>query len=723
MLTGTTAEAFAAVSCGAQAVGFAAGFSLDADPDSRYEGIRRATHYCRVRGVQVYAILNSPANADSAYAAPSMEATVYVSGAECAVANSLGAFEAARRAFPDWPIWAGWGLAAHNSDSVAALEQAKVSGVILPPELTAGEIAEIAGRTSVQLAAFVHRELCTFYEGHCVSPGVLSPGVGPAECDSWCRRGYTLEAGGAGEPGRRSARRRLLSIKALEALPMLRELVGAGLTWLMVDGAFRGPEHVAIVTGIYSSALDRLARASGSFAATASEMSLLASASGPELSTGYYERGPGAGIASPKWSGRPKDQATQIIDSDVAAEARARIAAGPPRMPVHMRATARVGGMFLLELADGEGHAVSISGTVPAEAARTTPLSHEYLHRQLSRLGDTPFVLESLQCELDGVAIVPVSDISDVRRRAACALELMRAAPRGERICDGASMPWAPARGLSSGRTEVAARVSNAQSAAAAAEAGAGLVCIGGEAFVPKVPVGISEIEGAVLAAHESGAKLYYATSRIIHDREMNAAREGLRRAADIGADGFLVANLGLMDLAAQLTPGAVIADWSFGIIDPFGWSLLSAMGATGFIIPPWLGRDGARLLVHGLGPGAPEMLVFGRVELGVSEYCAVDSVLGGRSGRRACSAPCMSGSFSLRDSGGHIYPVRCDRSCRMHVFDCDELDLIDTLPELGGMGIGSVWLDLRGEPSLRVADVCGEYVPAARRAFGGPRS
>ena len=729
VLTGTTAEAAAAVSCGAQAVGFAAGFGSgdlpggQADPAFRRETISRATHFCRVRGVRVYGILNTPANSEATYGAQGTEAVLYVSGAECAIADSLGALGAARHVFPDWPIWAGCGLAAHNADSVAALEQAGVSGVILPPELTAGEISEIAGRASVELAAFVHQELCTFYAGHCVSPGLPGPGAGAGECEAWCKRWYTLEASDARASGRRRAKRRILSLKALEALPVLRQLAGAGLTWVVVDGAFRGPEHVAIVTSIYSTALSRLARAPSAFVATASEMSLLNAASGAELSTGYYERGPGVGIAGRDRSERPKDQTLQVIDSDLAVEARARIAAGSVRVPVYMRAVARVGDLFRLELADGDGHAVSVCGLVAAEIARTTPLSHEYLHRQLSRLGDTPFVLGSLQCTLDGAAIVPVSDITDVRRRAAWALELARAAPREKPVCDGVSLSWAPGVCLPAGRAEVAARVDSIDGATAAAEAGAGLICIGGEAFVPKSPAKAPEIECVAQVAHKSGAKLYYATSRIVHDREMNAAREGLRRAADVGADGFLVANLGLVNLAAQLAPGAVVADWSLRVTDPFGYSLLSAMGAARFVVPPWLGLDTVRLLAERLGPGAPEVFVFGRVELGVSEYCAVDSVLGGRSTRRACSAPCMRGPVALDDGEGNVYPVRCDRSCRMHIFDCDELDLIGLLPEFGRMCIGRVWLDLRGEGASRVADVCGAYVQAAHRAFGCPCS
>ena len=476
-----------------------------------------------MRGVQVYGILNSPANTGVAYAESSVEAALYSAGAECAVADCLDALGAVRHAFPDWPVWAGGGLAAHNADSVAALEQAGVSGVILPPELTAGEISEIAGRTSVQLAASVHQELCTFYAGHCVSPGSLSLGVGAGGCDNWCRRGYALEVGEASAPGsggRRRAQRRLLSLKALEAMPVLRELVGAGLSCLVVDGAFRGPEHVAVVTGVYSAALDRLARAPGFFAAKASEMSVLAAVFSAELSTGYYERGQRARIGSPEWPGGPEDRAVRIVDAYTVAAARARIAAGPRRVPVYMRATARVGDLLRLEMSDGDGHAVSVCGSVAAEAARTAPLSYEYLYRQLSRLGETPFALENLQCELDGSAIVPVSDISDVRRRAARALELQRAAPRGKPMCDGASMLWTPAAGLPTGRLEVAARVSSVEAATAVTEAGAGLVCIGGEAFVPMGPLGISEVEEAASAAHMAGAKLYYATSLIVHDRE-----------------------------------------------------------------------------------------------------------------------------------------------------------------------------------------------------------
>ena len=449
VLTGTIDETIAAVSCGAEAVGLAAGIGSDGRPggsggsDSRHEMIRRATHYCRVRGVQVYGILNSPANPDTAYAESSEEAALYRFGAEYAVANSLGALGAARQAFPDWPIWAGWGLAVHNADSVVDLEQVGVCGVVLPPELTAGEISEIAGRTSVPLAALVHQELCTFYAGHCVSPGALNLGAGAGRCDHWCRASYTLEVGEACVPGRRRAKRRLLSVRALEALPVLRELVGAGLKCLVVDGAFRGPEHVAVVTGVYSAALARLARAPGSFAATASEMSLLALASGDEPTA------------------RSEEQAHAV------AEAGVRIAAGPPRVPVCMRAIANTGDPFRLELADSEGRTVKVSGSVAAEAARTAPLSYEYLHRQLSRLGDTPFVLESLRCELDGLAIVPVSDISDVRRRAVRALELVRAAPREQPVGDGATSLWPRPAGLSAACLETAVRVSGVEGATA----------------------------------------------------------------------------------------------------------------------------------------------------------------------------------------------------------------------------------------------------------------
>jgi len=50
-----------------------------------------------------------------------------------------------------------------------------------------------------------------------------------------------------------------------------------------------------------------------------------------------------------------------------------------------------------------------------------------------------------------------------------------------------------------------------------------------------------------------------------------------------------------------------------------------------------------------------------------------------------------------------------------MHVFDCNELDLIDSLPRLRRMGIGRAWLDLRGEAVSRAASVSAEYVRAAR--------
>lgn len=722
---GTTEEVVAAVCAGAQAVAITPGF----DSGSSRDTIRDAVRYCRAYGVGVYGILNSLANPDSPYGAAGPEAAaLYSSGADGAIVNCMGALGASKDAFPDWPLWAGPGLAPDNAESAAALGQAGVRGIILPPELTLGEIAELAGRVSLEVIAFAHRELCAFYAGQCISPDLAPGRADPGRCDRWCRRRYTLSELGSSSgrppgPGHRPSGDCPLSFKMLGALPVLRELAGCGVRFLAVDASCQGPERVAIVTSVYSAALSRLARGPGQLAVCTSDMALLAHVFCTELSTGYYERGRGASLAGPGRSrcfrgfagrGEAVSRAKQAM-----AEARAVIDAGPARVPVHMRASAEVGAVFRLEVSDDSGRTACAAGSAPAEEARTAPLGYEFLHRQLSRLGDTPFILDELRCELDDAAIVPISDINDTRRRAVRALWEQRVAPRLPRSVGNGPRLERPPLQAWTGRPRISARVSDLRGAIAAAEAGAQLVCIGGEPFVPAKRAGIANIEDAARVAHALGAELYYATARIVHDSEMSAAREELRRASDVGVDGFVVANLGLLGLAAQLAPGSVVLDWAIPVADPSAWPVLSAMGAGGFIIPPWIGLEQARALLLHVDGGIAGVMAFGRVELGVSEHCVVGDMLGGRSERTACSAPCMRGEFSLRRDDGSAYPVRCDRSCRMHVFGCEDRDLIESLPDFGNTGIGRVWLALAGEPAHRVTEVCRRYVEAANDVWG----
>ena len=77
---------------------------------------------------------------------------------------------------------------------------------------------------------------------------------------------------------------------------------------------------------------------------------------------------------------------------------------------------------------DNEGFSGEAHTASPAVEAQKRPLTHEYLEKQLDRLGNTPFRLAGLECRLEGDLMVPVSEINEARRQALARLEEARTA-------------------------------------------------------------------------------------------------------------------------------------------------------------------------------------------------------------------------------------------------------------------------------------------------------
>ncbi len=90
----------------------------------------------------------------------------------------------------------------------------------------------------------------------------------------------------------------------------------------------------------------------------------------------------------------------------------------------------RIGIPLTLMANDGEGHVVRLDSNMPLSAAENRPLTTERLRDQLGRLGNTPFKLARLDNQLEGEAIIPISELNRLRREIVARLDTLRAAPK-----------------------------------------------------------------------------------------------------------------------------------------------------------------------------------------------------------------------------------------------------------------------------------------------------
>ncbi|ACA59883.1 DUF3656 domain-containing U32 family peptidase [Candidatus Desulforudis audaxviator] len=419
----------------------------------------------------------------------------------------------------------------------------------------------------------------------------------------------------------------------------------------------------------------------------------------------------------------PGDRVFKTVDARLERRARESFTSGRETKSIPLRFEVRVREGLPLELAvtGPGGLSASAQGKVPAVRAEKRPLTAAVFEKQLSRLGNTPFVLGELECRIEGEVMLPLSDINEARREAVDTLAAAKAArsrPSTPVTVDLADRvgPYLQARTASqaradSRRTLLSAAVGDLDGVRAAAGAGADVVYFPGEGLGSPTFPETEEVSEAAAVCRRHGATLVLWLPRILHDRE-RPRWERLLEAA--GPCGVLAGNPGVFRLTG--TQRRLLADFPLNIFNSLTVSLFAGLGAAGVTLSPELTLDQIREIT-GKALVPVEVLVHGALPVLVSEYCVVGGVLGPGDGNR-CSVPCRAGRFALEDRLGLRFPVGVDHDCRMHVFNVKDLCVVDQVPELIRCGVAV----LRVEGRLRDADYVGGVVGIYREVIDNSR-
>ena len=138
-----------------------------------------------------------------------------------------------------------------NVEAVKFYESLGARCIVLARELTLEQIHAIRQQTSLKIEAFVHGAMCLSVSGRCfLSQYLAGRSANRGECHQPCRRRYRLtdiETGDEIDVGTDY----LISPKDLCTLPILDQLIAAGIDIFKIEGRSRPPEYVKIVTAAY----------------------------------------------------------------------------------------------------------------------------------------------------------------------------------------------------------------------------------------------------------------------------------------------------------------------------------------------------------------------------------------------------------------------------------------------------------------------------------------
>ena len=214
------------------------------------------------RGVKGYVTLNTLVFPKELKAAANYLRKMIAAGVDAAIVQDIGICQLIRHLSPDFPIHASTQMTVTSAAGVKFAQQLGCNLVVLARECSIKEINKIQRQLkdeqiTMPLETFVHGALCVAYSGQCLTSESLGGrSANRGECAQACRMTYDLISDGKEvDLGDRAY---LLSPQDLSGLPVIPDLISAGITSLKIEGRLKTPEYVANVVRTYRQALDNV---------------------------------------------------------------------------------------------------------------------------------------------------------------------------------------------------------------------------------------------------------------------------------------------------------------------------------------------------------------------------------------------------------------------------------------------------------------------------------
>ncbi|MCD8166358.1 MAG: U32 family peptidase [Bacteroides sp.] len=243
-----------AINHGADAVYIGAPrFGARASATNSLEDIASLIEYAHLFRAKVYVALNTILDKQELREAETMIRDLYRIGADALIIQDMGILQLD---LPPIPIHASTQTDNRTPEKVKFLKDCGIQRVVLARELTPEQIREIHKHCDIPLEVFVHGALCVSYSGQCyISQACYGRSANRGECAQFCRLPFNL----VDAEGTTIVRNKhLLSLKDMNRIEMLEELIEAGVTSFKIEGRLKDVSYVKNITAAYRSRLDEI---------------------------------------------------------------------------------------------------------------------------------------------------------------------------------------------------------------------------------------------------------------------------------------------------------------------------------------------------------------------------------------------------------------------------------------------------------------------------------
>ena len=431
------------------------------------EEIIEAIKLCHLYGVRIYVTMNTLVKESEVEDFLEQVKFLHVNGVDAIIMQDFGMISLVRKMYPNLEIHASTQANNSSLDTIKMFYEMGVKRVVVSRELTLEEIKQI--NFPIEIETFIHGALCICYSGNCLMSSMIGTRSGNrGECAGSCRLKYALK-----DNDKTSPYEYLLSTKELNTSTKFSSLLNSNITSFKIEGRMKSAEYVGFITKFYRNIIDNkninlkeeTEKLKVLFNRKFTEGNLfktddLMNTKSPnhigieigkvlEVTNKYIkikltkELNQEDGIRfnesnsgmivnflydkNMKLTNSVKANDIAYIDNKVDLKRKDTIYKtidkklvdslkkyDLKKIPVKYKVIAKCGSNLSIKISDGENEIIK-EGTV-VEKSKTSPITKERIEIQLKKLGNTPFITNNINIEMDNDIFISIGEINEIRR-------------------------------------------------------------------------------------------------------------------------------------------------------------------------------------------------------------------------------------------------------------------------------------------------------------------
>ncbi len=466
----------AAINYGADAVYIGAPkFGARVAAGNSLNDIKHLCDYAHKFNANVYVTLNTIFQDDELSEVQTTITQLYENSADAIIVQDMGILE---MNLPPIPLFASTQTNNYTWQKVKFLEDVGLQRVILARELSLKQIQEIKSKTNIDLEFFVHGVLCVSLSGQCYFSHAIDKGsANRGACAQPCRSYYSLKDS---TNKTLIKNKHLLSLKDLNLTNHIAELIDSGITSFKIEGRLKDISYVKNVTAHYRKYIDLALENKTGFQKQSSGKIYSDFAPDPEKTfnrgyTNYFLKGRSKEIASfdsPKSTGKEIGKIKSVFEDYFTIESKHELSNGDGicffdesgilqglninkaekikiftkntsnlkpgfviyrnhdhafnkllsnsktvrKIPVKLEIGETEDGISIKAI-DSDNTQIDWNYKKTKEIAKNAELALNNIKKQLSKSGDSIFLVEDVDIRLNTPLFFPVSELNEIRRR------------------------------------------------------------------------------------------------------------------------------------------------------------------------------------------------------------------------------------------------------------------------------------------------------------------